>query len=35
MVELERNAYCVTLQKDPEQGQHWTNPSWYLLVVYL
>ena len=35
MLELERNAYCVALQKDPENGQHWNNPSRYLLVVYL
>ena len=35
MLELEGNAYCVALQKDPEKGKHWNNPSRYLLVVYL
>ena len=35
MLEMERNAYCVALQKDPEMGSHWNNPSRLLLVVYL
>ena len=35
MLEMERNAYCVALQKDPEMGSHWNNPSRHLLVVYL
>ena len=33
MLELERDTYCVALQKDPEKGEHQNNPSRYLLVV--
>ena len=30
MLELERNAYCVAFQKDPEKGHHWNDPSRHL-----
>ena len=30
MLELERNAYCVAFQKDPEKGYHWNDPSRHL-----
>ena len=30
MLELERNAHCVALQKDLEKGYHWNDPKRHL-----
>ena len=30
MLELQRNAHCVSFQKCPEKGYHWNGPSRHL-----